>query len=206
MLTWKVYRSCTLLGARVKETIQMDPSVSQSCQQPNAGVQCTNTSRLCKLSYVKSAYGITDTPDSVPELISQRRRWLNGSFFAAIHATVKFGYIYRSDHSFIRKFWLHIELVYQLFQQLFAWFSLANYYISFVSCFPNSFQALLLYVSILKCTYSSSILTVNPHSFTRRLFFWPRMDEIRQYCATLHLSWSTHHVLPPLYGQHSERQ
>ncbi|KAK9900585.1 glycosyltransferase family 2 protein [Cystobasidium minutum MCA 4210] len=83
------------------------------------------------LHYVKSAYGITDTPDSVPELISQRRRWLNGSFFAAIHATVKFGYLYRSDHSFIRKFWLHIELVYQLFQQLFAWLSLANYFIAF---------------------------------------------------------------------------
>ena len=82
-------------------------------------------------SYTKSAYGVTDTPDAVPELISQRRRWLNGSFFAAIHATVKFGYLYRSDHSMIRKFWLHIELVYQVFQQVFAWFSLANYYIAF---------------------------------------------------------------------------
>jgi chitin synthase len=83
-------------------------------------------------SYVKSAYGVTDTPDSVPELISQRRRWLNGSFFAAIHATVKFGYLYRSDHGMLRKVWLHVELVYQIFQQLFAWFALANYYIAFV--------------------------------------------------------------------------
>jgi chitin synthase len=123
----------------------MDPSVSQYRSKSSAKVQCANSSLIP--SYVKSAYGITDTPDSVPELISQRRRWLNGSFFAAIHATVKFGYIYRSDHSFIRKFWLHIELVYQLFQQLFAWFSLANYYISFVSCLPNSLQALLLYAS-----------------------------------------------------------
>ncbi|KAH9961842.1 glycosyltransferase family 2 protein [Russula compacta] len=59
------------------------------------------------LHYVKSAYGVTDTPDQVPELVSQRRRWLNGSFFAAIHGTVKFHYLYRSSHSFARKFWIH---------------------------------------------------------------------------------------------------
>ena len=66
----------------------------------------------------RSAYAVTDTPDQVralisalyndadvliqvPELVSQRRRWLNGSFFAAIHSTFKFHYIYRSSHSLI---------------------------------------------------------------------------------------------------------
>jgi chitin synthase len=32
------------------------------------------------LRYVKSARGVTDVPDNMPEFISQRRRWLNGSF------------------------------------------------------------------------------------------------------------------------------
>ncbi|KAI0073004.1 glycosyltransferase family 2 protein [Panus rudis PR-1116 ss-1] len=84
------------------------------------------------LHYVKSAYAVTDVPDQVPELISQRRRWLNGSFFAAIHSTVKFHYIYRSSHSFMRKFWIHVELIYQTFNLIFSWFALGNYYIAFV--------------------------------------------------------------------------
>ncbi|KAG6826954.1 Chitin synthase 4 [Tricholoma furcatifolium] len=83
------------------------------------------------LHYVKSAYAITDVPDQVPELISQRRRWLNGSFFAAVHSTVHFYYIYRSAHSFLRKFWIHVEMLYQLFNLIFSWFALANYYIAF---------------------------------------------------------------------------
>ncbi|POW08626.1 hypothetical protein PSTT_07328 [Puccinia striiformis] len=67
------------------------------------------------LHYVKNSYAVTDVPDQVPELISQRRRWLNGSFFAAIHSTVHFGYLYRSSHSFIRKAVLHFEMVYQTY-------------------------------------------------------------------------------------------
>jgi len=84
------------------------------------------------LHYVKSAYAVTDVPDQVPELISQRRRWLNGSFFASIHGTVKFHYIYRSSHSFMRKFWIHIEFIYQTFNLFFSWFALGNFYIFFV--------------------------------------------------------------------------
>nr|KIR48602.1 chitin synthase [Cryptococcus bacillisporus CA1280] len=84
-----------------------------------------------KLHYVKSAYAITDVPDTVPELVSQRRRWLNGSFFAAIHSIVHFGYLYRSSHTFTRKFFLHVELVYQTLNMIFAWFALGNYFIAF---------------------------------------------------------------------------
>lgn len=83
------------------------------------------------LHYVKSAQAVTDVPDAVPELISQRRRWLNGSFFAGIHSIVKFTYIYRSSHSFGRKLALHIELLYQTINLIFNWFGLANFFIAF---------------------------------------------------------------------------
>ncbi|BEJ13237.1 hypothetical protein CspHIS471_0304110 [Cutaneotrichosporon sp. HIS471] len=84
------------------------------------------------LHYVKSASAITDVPDEVPELVSQRRRWLNGSFFAAVHSIAHFHYIYRSSHSPMRMFWLHVELLYQVIANVFGWFALGNYYIAFV--------------------------------------------------------------------------
>lgn len=60
------------------------------------------------LRYVKSAKAATDVPTTVPEFISQRRRWLNGSFFAALHATVHFYRIWTSGHGFLRKCWLQV--------------------------------------------------------------------------------------------------
>ncbi|KAL1920144.1 uncharacterized protein VTP21DRAFT_1290 [Calcarisporiella thermophila] len=83
------------------------------------------------LRYVKSARGETDVPDSVPEFISQRRRWLNGSFFAAVYALCHFTDIYRTGHSAFRLLLLHIEFLYQLYSLIFAWLAPANFYITF---------------------------------------------------------------------------
>ncbi|KAF8988801.1 Chitin synthase, class 1 [Haplosporangium bisporale] len=83
------------------------------------------------LKYVKSATGETDVPDNVPEFISQRRRWLNGSFFAAIYALTHSTNIWRSDHSFIRKLWFHIEFFYNFISIVFSWFALGNMYLTF---------------------------------------------------------------------------
>ncbi|KDQ14463.1 glycosyltransferase family 2 protein [Botryobasidium botryosum FD-172 SS1] len=83
------------------------------------------------LKYVKSAKASTDVPTTVPEFISQRRRWLNGSFFAALHATVFMYRIWTSGQNFFRKIWLQIEFIYNAVQMLFAWTSLANFYLAF---------------------------------------------------------------------------
>lgn len=100
------------------------------------------------LKFVKSAVGETDVPgmylsllksldslpfwlltpytDTVPEFISQRRRWLNGAFFAAVYSLVNFRQIWKTDHTLARKILLHIEFIYQFFQLVFTYFGLVG--------------------------------------------------------------------------------
>lgn len=91
------------------------------------------TKRSCRwiLQYVKSSTGETDVPDTMAEFIAQRRRWLNGSFFAAVYAIAHFYQVNRSDHSFLRKIMLFIEFCYQTFNMIFAWFAIGNFFLVF---------------------------------------------------------------------------
>jgi chitin synthase len=70
-------------------------------------------------------------PSTVAEFISQRRRWLNGSLFASIHATIFFWKIWTSGQNFFRKIVLQIEFIYNAIQLIFTWTSLANFYLAF---------------------------------------------------------------------------
>ena len=101
------------------------------------------------LKYVKSATGETDVPgratsklrdifrwtltnifiDAVPEFISQRRRWLNGAFFAAVYSLVHFKQIWFTEHTKMRKVLLHIEFVYQFVSLCFTYFSLVRLHV-----------------------------------------------------------------------------
>ncbi|KAF7903682.1 uncharacterized protein EAF01_006731 [Botrytis porri] len=83
------------------------------------------------LKYVKGCTGETDVPDTVPEFVSQRRRWLNGAFFAAVYSLAHFKQVWHTDHTLGRKILLHIEFIYQFIQLLFTYFSLANFYLTF---------------------------------------------------------------------------
>ncbi|KAJ9499347.1 Chitin synthase, class 2 [Exophiala xenobiotica] len=89
--------------------------------------------RNCRwiLQYVKSATGETDVPDKIPEFVLQRRRWLNGSFFAAVYAVTHVYQLWRSDHSAIRKLMFLIEFMYQTINMLFAWFAIGNFFLVF---------------------------------------------------------------------------
>ncbi|KAK5128146.1 hypothetical protein LTR08_004098 [Meristemomyces frigidus] len=83
------------------------------------------------LQYVKSATGETDVPTEMADFILQRRRWLNGSFFAAVYALAHFYQIGRSHHSGVRKFMFMLEFVYQAVNMLFAWFAIGNFFLVF---------------------------------------------------------------------------
>ncbi|CBF87020.1 CHSB_EMENI CHITIN SYNTHASE B (CHITIN-UDP ACETYL-GLUCOSAMINYL TRANSFERASE B) (CLASS-III CHITIN SYNTHASE B) [Aspergillus nidulans FGSC A4] len=82
------------------------------------------------LSYVKASKGETDVPEGAPEFISQRRRWLNGSFAAGIYSLMHFGRMYKSGHNIVRMFFLHLQMLYNWFSTFLTWFSLASYWLT----------------------------------------------------------------------------
>lgn len=83
------------------------------------------------LKYCKDSYASTDVPDRIPEFILQRRRWMNGSFFAALYSFVHFGKIWTSGQRVGRKILLTIEIFYMGFQTLVSWFSLSSFFLVF---------------------------------------------------------------------------
>ncbi|CAK7269390.1 Chitin synthase, class 3 [Sporothrix epigloea] len=82
------------------------------------------------LSYIKAAKGETDVPEGAAEFIGQRRRWLNGSFAASLYSLMHFGRLYKSGHNLIRMFFLHLQLIYNITNVIFTWFSLASYWLT----------------------------------------------------------------------------
>lgn len=82
------------------------------------------------LKYVKAATASTDVPDRLPEFISQRRRWLNGSLFASMFSLWHFGRLWTSGQPFLRKLLLTFQTVYNLVLVLFSLTSIANFYLS----------------------------------------------------------------------------
>ena len=57
------------------------------------------------LKYIRGSVADVDCPTDLVGLIRQRRRWLNGTFFALVFALHKWGAIYEhTKHSVFRKF------------------------------------------------------------------------------------------------------
>ncbi|KAI9818665.1 MAG: Chitin synthase, class 2 [Phylliscum demangeonii] len=82
------------------------------------------------LSYVKASKGETDVPEGAPEFISQRRRWLNGSFAASIYALMHFGRMYHSGHNIVRMLFFHFQMLYNIATLILSWFSLAAFWLT----------------------------------------------------------------------------
>jgi chitin synthase len=127
------------------------------------------------LQYVKSATGETDVPTEMADFILQRRRWLNGSFFAAVYALAHFHQIFRSNHSVGRNFMFMVEFFYQGISMLFAWFAIVSS-LTFLS--PEYSYANILFC---RATSSSSSVFSQVHSPIRVSTFHP--EKCWAYCS-----------------------
>ncbi|KAF0687960.1 Aste57867_20341 [Aphanomyces stellatus] len=82
------------------------------------------------MQYVKDAIARTDVPTDLTSLIGQRRRWLNGSFFALVYTILNWGRVYtESDHSYIRKFFLCFQYAYMTANVALSWILPANFFL-----------------------------------------------------------------------------
>lgn len=97
----------------------------------------------CKwtMTYVKDAIARTDVPHDLVSLIAQRRRWLNGAFFATLFSIWNWGRVYsESSHSLTRKIGLFVYYVYNLIYTLFGFFLPANVYLALYFIVFQGFQ------------------------------------------------------------------
>lgn len=87
------------------------------------------------LRYVEGATAVTDVPDCTAALTKQRRRWLNGSFFAQLYAIWQALFefrLWRTRHSVWRKILIFTEFMFFITCSLLVWFLPGIFYISFL--------------------------------------------------------------------------
>lgn len=93
------------------------------------------------MHFVTGATASTDVPGSLLDLIKQRRRWLNGSFFSLVYYITKFTLVLqRSDHGLWRRLALSIQFVYMLGLLCLGWLSVGSLYLSLVIIFSMAFE------------------------------------------------------------------
>lgn len=83
------------------------------------------------LHYVKNAIARTDVPTDLVSLIGQRRRWLNGSFFAILYTIRYWGRIFsESNHSMMRKSAFMVQYLFNVITVILSWFLISNFYLA----------------------------------------------------------------------------
>jgi chitin synthase len=102
---------------------------------------------LCKphddwtLHFIAGAVAVTDVPVKLLDLIKQRRRWLNGSFFSLVFYVFRFHQLLsRSNHSIGRQLILFIQFVYQVLALVLTWFTVGTLYLCLYLVFRLSFE------------------------------------------------------------------
>jgi len=108
------------------------------------------------LHYVKDAVAETDTPETLDVLIKQRRRWLNGSFFASLYTIIHFNRLWKdATHSLFMKCAFSVQFTYYFFNIVMNWFLPANFYLAFLFLteFNSTLQTLPAVANVLNLFY-----------------------------------------------------
>jgi chitin synthase len=82
------------------------------------------------LKYVRSSVAETDVPEDFFKLLAQRRRWINGSWFALIDTLNNRKRINKSGHTCYRKCWLWFLMGYYTLNVIFSWFMVGAFFLA----------------------------------------------------------------------------
>ena len=82
------------------------------------------------LKYLPDARASTDCPTTLDNFMNQRRRWINGTWFALWFVLNHCCEIWDSNHSILRKICFLILSFYFFISSLFTYFILANFYLA----------------------------------------------------------------------------
>ncbi|CAG8493799.1 16188_t:CDS:2, partial [Dentiscutata erythropus] len=91
------------------------------------------------LHYESSSQAEVDLPENLSEIIQQHLCYLNSYFYTSFYTISHFYYIWRSNHSILRKIILQIEIIYQALYFLFWWFSLGIFCSTFYVLYEMSY-------------------------------------------------------------------
>lgn len=111
------------------------------------------------LKYIKSAKAKTDVPSNISELTLQRRRWLNGTFFATLYSILFFYKIFQTNHSYFRKFLFLLQTLYNFVTTVVSYFQISLFYLTFyflIKSFTNNYEGETLF-QVLNVVYITVI-------------------------------------------------
>ena len=88
------------------------------------------------------AKSFTDAPDKLMVLVKQRRRWNNGSLFAAWRVLANSYHMIigpNTKHNIIAKFGMLMFMIYFFTMQIFSFFLVGSFYVTTKLFFKNYF-------------------------------------------------------------------
>lgn len=155
--------------------------------------------RYYTLDFVKSAKALTEGQPDLPHLMNQRRRWINGSWFALLQMLdfEVFFSILRTKRNCLSKFLITVQLLYLLVIVILTWLGVGFFYVGFSSVVSREFDdiiedraatrvVLAFYVFFLANSFLLSLSTKaeNVAEFwSAACFFYSLISILFIYCA-----------------------
>ena len=94
------------------------------------------------MTYIPDAKSFTDAPNTLEVLIKQRRRWNNGSLFAAYRVIANSYHMIigpNTTHNIFAKAGMFMFMIYFCTMQIFSFFLVGSFYVTTKLFFKNYF-------------------------------------------------------------------